>query len=544
MTVRLLVTVSIGDFIFMPKYMTWEPSRNRWVFQIRIPEFASAAFAGRSAIRQHLGDIPEAEARAKATQLAHNYKTIFERHRPVGNGPGIPVTTNQPEQLLLVDRNIIERFVATWRWEQAKALEARLDDLRKRPAADWDALEAELRATRSSAKEALRRRRNDFLEAVRGPMETRYRIRLQGDAGSMEELACTLNAERMAFLEQSLAIVDGSKGVESLYPDPQTLLPLQELWGDAPGQLLERWDARIRSINGTVNPKTRVKYQAIIRDVDFLLGRRPIQSLTKDDVEALKTLWSSRGNGDTTIIGKLNSLRSLLRPFDPTDRFKGIFHCARPARKPSGTRRLPFSQTQFAALLRELHSGKEADLMLVMLIFLLACRVEEAYQLGACDFASREYGWLVRLADHGDTGSGSARLKTSSSARHLPLRSRDFPELHAWLRKRIAEGGDIFPTGSRNRYGIRSGAAGKRINRLIQQLFPKDGRLVLQSLRNTASRVMRQADVDPRIRRRFLGHADDGIHDRHYDPARLLDARDLEPGSVALASFLLPIVGT
>ena len=526
----------------MPKYVTWEAARQRWVFQIHIPSPARHGFGGRIVVRKHLGNCEAPVAVAKGAQMARHYKRLFARYRP--SGEGASTTGKPPEQLFLVDDDIAVRVVATWRLEQAQAFETRFDALRTCPQSDWDALESELVEGHTEARDALRRQAGDLLAAVKASMEARYRIRLQGDEAMMTHLARALNTGRLCFIEDCLTVVRGTQGIDALRPAQDSLLPLRELWGDAPEELLERWLRQYGSTRRKVNPKTRDKYAAIIRDLDGLLGRRPVQYLGADDLDALKTLWTSRGNRDTTIIDKLTSLHSLLRPFLPADRLEALFTL--PTRSASRARRLPFTPTQLARLLERLGAEKKHgdDLMLVMLLVLLACRIEEACQLTAADLEPTDDGWLVRIADRRQTGSGSARVKNAASARRLPLRSRAFPALDRWLRARIAAGGFLFPGAGRNKYGIRSTAASRRINRVIRRLFPDDGRLVLQSLRNTAAQVLRRAAIDPRIRYRYLGHADGDIHRRHYDPGELLDAADLEPGSVALADFLLGTVGT
>lgn len=96
----------------------------------------------------------------------------------------------------------------------------------------------------------------------------------------------------------------------------------------------------------------------------------------------------------------------------------------------------------------------------------------------------------------------------------------------------------MFENASCNRHGIRSAAASQRLNRVLRKLIPGERRLVLQSMRNTIGQVLRRAHVDPRVRKRFLGHADTDIHDRHYDPAELLDDTDLLPATEAIVRWL------
>jgi len=471
----------------MPKYLTWEHKRRRWVFQIRIPVAVQPAFDGRTIIRKHLGDLPMPVAQARAQHLASHYQHLFAKWLAEHDNhqSTVPVHT----MVFVIDDNLIPRFVRT----------------------------------------------SDYFDDVRRSIEKTYRIRLHGDAVAFLALTQALNAERVRVLEESLEVVRGTKSVTSLYPDRESLLPLRELWGDPPSRLLDHWVTRTRHVGASVNPRTHDKYRSIVRDLDLILIRRPVQSLDRNDVEALSTLWASRNNGDKTIFDKLHILRSLLVPFSSNEQIAQLFSTVMAPRPSAQVKRIPFTANQLRKLLVELRArrtDKRDDLVLVMLIFLLAARIEEVYQLVGTDLTPVDCGWLVRIADHDQTGAGSARLKNANSARHLPLHSRDIPILERWLAERAASGGALFRHQSKNRYGNRSAAASKRLNRVIRRLFPNDKRLVLQSLRSTANRVMRQANVDPRIRRRFLGHADDNVHQRHYDPGELLDADDLEPGSI------------
>lgn len=96
----------------MPTYLTWEKGRLRWVFQTRIPENARAAFGGRSTIRVHLGDISEAEALARASHLAAQYKSLFNRHRKSKKKRKL---SDDASALFVLDTDMQQRAVSTWR---------------------------------------------------------------------------------------------------------------------------------------------------------------------------------------------------------------------------------------------------------------------------------------------------------------------------------------------------------------------------------------------------------------------------------------------
>lgn len=529
----------------MAKYLTWDKARRRFVFQKRIPEAVRAAFGGRAIIRIHLGDIPEAEAVARAAHLAAHYGTLIEQATNHTKSP----RHREPTVAIrfALDEEIAERFIQTWRMRTASDFAARLEPLRDAPESAWERLEEEIEASLQEARRCLRRCDDRPLAHALGSIQSDLNLRIEGSESVLVSFTHDFNGARVTFLTDCLAVVRGDMPVSALYPPLETQLPLVCLWGDPASVLADTWQARIVAAGGEVNLKTLDKYTAIARDLETILIRRPVQSLTETDIIALKSLWGARGNRAGTIQDKLSILLTLLRPFNVDDRLHGLFAHNSDGGQPRRAGRLPFTDAQARTFLGTVignPSVRREDQMLVALLILLGCRIEEIYQLQAADFTASENGWLVRLADRRQTGSGEASLKNTSSARCLPLHSGVFPELDAWLRERIEEGGLLFPEGSSNRYGIRSAAASKRLNRLLRALFPDDRRLVLQSTRSTANRAMRRAETDPRIRRRFLGHADADIHERHYDPGELLDDQDLQAGSAALAAFLRDVLGS
>lgn len=529
----------------MSKYLTWEKARQRWVFQMRIPESLQSAYGGRTTLRQHLGNIPESEAAARASQLAAHHKAVFEQHRSPAPKPNCTAATTEATLRFALSDDIAQRFIATWRMRRAHEFGQRLQLLRQASDEAWEQLEAEIEESLADARRCLRRGSVELQQQALASIQSDLNIRLEGGGPAMESLTDAFNTGRVAFLSDCLAVVRGDTPVSALAPAPEAQLPLIDLWGDPASRLAEDWKERVLSMGGRVKQKTLDKYQAIAADLGTVLTRRPVQSLTKADVDALKKLWKKKGNSSGTINQKRLILLSMLRPFDCNGRFEELLAHTRTGASAPQAARLAFTNAQIRQFLGTIignPSVRRDDQMLVALLILLGTRIEEVFQLRGADFAPTADGWLVRFADRHQTGSGDASLKNSTSARRLPLQRGAFSELDSWLEERIADGGYIFPNGSENKYGTRSDAAGKRLNRLVRALFPDDRRLVLQSTRCTANRTMRRAETDPRIRRRFLGHADTDIHDRHYDPGEQLDDQDLEAGSAALAAYLRDVL--
>lgn len=531
----------------MPRYITWEASRGRWTFQLRIPDYARPHFGGRTTIRRHLGAIEEPLAAAKASQLADHFKAIFDQYNPASRAVdhGIRGAADTRVSFLL-DANIGARFIATWQMRESRRFRERIDSFRSASEAAWSQWEGELTKSWEKARTDLRRRDTAILNHAIGEIQDELNVLLDGTPDAFTDLAEEFNSARVRFLADCLDVIRGGRSVNSLSPDRTAQLPLTCLWGDPASRLVEHWEARSKATRGFVNPKTCEKYTGITEDLASILGRRPVQVTSESDLKALIKLWSKRGNGGITINDKLRTLRSLVRPFDKTLRISGIVTGLMTKAEIPHAARLPFTDHQlsmFADVVFHDPKVREDDKILVALMLLLGARIEEIFQLRAEDLDPAPYGWTVRFADHRQTGHGEAELKNNASARRLPLSRGVIPALDRWLDDRLTVSGYLLPNGSRNRYGIRSAAAGQRLNRLLRKLFPDDRRLVLQSTRNTAGRVMRRSHTDPRVRHRLLGHADIGIHDNHYDPAELLDDEDLMSGATAIAAHLSGLLG-
>ena len=524
--------------------------RQRYIFQIRIPDAVSAHFAGRTMIRIHLGNIPHDEAVARATQLATHYKTLFIQQKGALKKSGTVQTRTRPDTLirLQIDAKMASRFIATWKMKQSTLFKQRLNKLRDAPTADWDKLEQELLNNKKQALECLRRHNLiEFKNAV-STLESELSFRLEGSENAVDDFALDFNSAHVAFVSECLGVLAGNQAIRSLFPQKNRQLPLVELWGDPASYLPEHWQESIQSREGYVNPKTLNKYKNIASDLGFILTRRPVQSITKADIDALKVLWRNRGNETNTIDDKLKILRTQIRPFDQGARIQTLITETVSVGAPAPrAKRLPFSKTQLCAFIQAISASNAItmdDEMLFYLMLLTGARLEELYQLQAADITPKEGGgWTLRIADHRQTGQGVTVLKNATSSRHLPLLQGVLPSLDAWLAARLESDGYIFIEASHNQYGDRGAAASKRLNTLLRKMFPDDRRLVLQSTRNTISQVMRRAEIDPRVRRRFLGHADRDIHDRHYDPGELLDGHDLESASVAIAAFIRGALG-
>lgn len=517
-----------------PKYLTWDKTRLGWVFQIRVPDYARTRLEGKTTIRERLKETDAPSAAAAAELRASHYKNLFKQYEPSTKKRGSQASEITVVEFI-IDGDICRRFVATWKSTQCAMFEERYIALRNSPHHIWDEWENEVADRIRDAREQARRHQTSEFKAALEAIESRLHIRHKGN---LDSLIQHFNAARVRFLEECLDAIRGEIPVCGLYPDITEQLPLIDLWGTPAAQVPEHWASRVDSTCSLLNLRTMDKYKNICKDLARVMKRRPVEMITHADLRALTTLWSARKNKPTTINDKLAILQSLLAPFIQDERLNTLFKQMFTGIQEPRAARKAFTDTNTQSITVKLlndPSVRTDDVMLWNLMNLLGTRLEETYQLTANDFEADDHGWIVRFADHRQTGSGTARLKNARSARHLPLRRGTIPALDEWLTARLAAGGYLFPDGSQNKYNTRSSAASKRINRRIRLLFPDDNRLVLQSTRCTANKIMREADIDTRLRRRTLGHTCNNAHDKHYDHDDGLDGCELRQATDSIA---------
>lgn len=526
----------------MPAHVTYEKARPRFLFQIRVPSYARDAFNGRKIIKKSLGDISRSEAEVLGAQLAQEYKRIFNELKKA-SAPAEPSALQKSPQVdFALDREMNARIIATFRQREAEAFQARWVAMRDASDEAWHTFETALQDSLLQARRDLRQQSRKPLDRIVSEIQADLNIKFHGTDQSWESLTHDFNAARISLIEDCLSAVQGRISINDLFPSPLSQIPLVELWGHHALETVETWKERKISVKGYVKGKTYDKYRAIARDLSQVLTRRPVESMTNHDLNSLLTLWRSQGNRAKTLKGKVGLLKTLLKPYDADRRLRELIDDLPAIQAESGGGRIPFSEGQMRTFFNQTltsDSVRRDDKMLLLMMGLLATRLEEVYQLTSADLERTPYGWLVRFVDSEQSGNGDSELKTSQSARRIPIHTQKlFPELDSWLNKRSEAGGYLFPEGSRSKYGIRSSAASKRLNRILRKLFPADRRLVLQSTRNTAAAIMRRGGTDQRVRRRFLGHADNNIHDRHYETGELLDEHDLDAGARRIVEYL------
>lgn len=491
-------------------------------------------------IREHIGrvdeDIAAAYARRRTAELDAMFTSLRASHPAAAPQHG-------PLERFTLDMSLFPRFLATHRDRRLREFEDELHALQQTSSSDWEAFASRLRAKRSKAKQDFRSAGQENLRQAIADLEKALHVRIQVDPSAEAQIVTAFNNSEIGLWNDCLAILEGEGLLHELFPDPKEKLPLIELWGDSALELATRWHERRTAVGDMIRQKTYSKYQKIAADLGAVLGRRPVQVIGRPDLLVLVQLWQSRGNKPKTIHDKATILKSLLRPYLPHHVLDSLFHDLIGRISSQTASRLPFSAsqlTQYLEILRLRPSVSADDIRCVELMILTGARLEEIYQLTAADLQRTEYGWLIRIADSRETGNGEATTKTSTSARILPLVIPEAlsAELDPWLSNAVDRGGFLFADASTNRFGIRSAAISKRLNRVLREVVPDEKRLVLQSLRNTAGQTLRRQAVDPRVRRRFLGHSDADLHDRHYDPGELLDENDLFPAADAISQWI------
>lgn len=524
------------------KFLTYETQRKRFVFQLRIPADLRQHFAGRTTIRKSLGSIPQEAAEVRVQELASQHLAEFGRLRNANPPSSQPLPNAIP--LKCTERTGVQ-LAYTWQLHAAAALKNELARLQDATTTEWDMVIVNAQAELVEIREHLRRSNTRSFSDELASLEQAHGFVLDVGQTDVAVLSRQFHATRVEYLAKALQVLSGTLDVEAVTPTGNALLPLVQLWGTRVLELPERWADSKRSIGLSPNLKTLDKYRLLARDCDAVLGGRPVESLDDDDLAALKEHWRSRGNGGSTIVGKLDQLLQLVQQLGQDGRIEKVFVNARPVRGKLKTKRLPFTQEQVSEWVRALagdDSISDDDRILAYLLLLTGARLEELCQLTVDDISISENCWQIRIAD-GTQIETDATIKNTVSARRLPVPIGIIPSVDDWLELRIHSHGQLFPELTPNKYGELSNAVGKRLNRRLRSLLGPDRRLVLLSSRPTVNRVMRRAGIDPRVRYRQLGHADVGIHDRHYDAAEHFDDADLLPAATTIAHWLAAALG-
>lgn len=505
------------------KHLTYEKSRERFVFQIRVPLDVAQAFGGRTHIKVALGRIDEATAIAKAQQLREHWAKKFEAARRRRARPA-KATGDQPTVSLTLDESLFQRTVVTRRLITLGALQQSLGALRQADDDAWDVAVIEAEEWLKGARRRLVRGVTDDAKQALEDIAVSYGVVLKHNDCDFQAFAELINADTAALAAAWLAALNGEAGLEGLHPKPSDLLPLTRFYGTPAAALVSAWQDRLKLVGKETRPKTVAKYASIVNDLAAVLGETPVEALSEGQVAALLTLWQERGNASSTIVAKLTTVITLVAPIaaDAAARCRAML----PRTRIDKAKRLPLTAAQLQKV-REAVVADEVttddDTMLVDLMMLTGARLGELMQTRVADVSWHDGLWHIKLGGHED-----AVLKTITSHRTVPVRTAHTPELERWLTHRTSTAASsvfLFAEARADSLGCFGGAESKRLNRVIRSIH-NDKRIVLESIRNTVARTLRAEGVDPRVRRAILGHTDVDIHERHYDPEALMTIED------------------
>lgn len=505
------------------KHLTYEKSRERFVFQIRVPLDVAQAFGGRTHIKVALGRIDEATAIAKAQQLREHWAKKFEAARCRRSRP-ILATSGHAKVSLTLDESLFQRTVATRRLITLDTLQQKLGALRQADDDAWDVAVREAEAWLKGARRRLVRGVTDDARQALEDIAASYGVMLKHNDCDFQAFAELINADTVALAAAWLAALNGEAGLEALHPQSCDLLPLTRFYGTPAAALVSAWQDRLKLVGKETRKKTVAKYTSIINDLAAVLGETPVEALSECQVAALMTLWQERGNGASTIVTKLSTVITLvaLVSANAAARCRAML----PRTRIDRAKRLPLTAAQLQKV-REAVVADEVttddDTMLVDLMMLTGARLGELMQLRVGDVTQHDGLWHLKIGGHAD-----AVLKTVTSYRTVPVSTTQTPELERWLSLRThtaAPSEFLFRDAQADGFGCFGGPESKRLNRVIRSLHD-DRRIVLESIRNAVARTLRAEGVDPRVRRAMLGHADVDIHERHYDPEALMTVED------------------
>ena len=515
-------------------FLTYELKRKRFVFQRRVPKALQAHFEGRSLIRVHIGDVPRQEAEEQARQLAKQWEARFAaKSRKSGSR-----TAREARHIVVIlEASLAQRLASTWAAMELEAFATQIETARSGAKGQWKTLHANIgRQIKMSRLALLHADSEPFTKAI-AAIGARESLTIKITPGERDALVDHFNERAVRLALDMQRVLSGDASVCGLMPPRADWLPLTRFAGTGAADLPARWTKSLSVLRKAANPKTLDKYQRIAADLQAVLGERPVELLEPAHVEKTLARWRSRDNGPSTIADKTAILAQLVGMVSKTA--AELFHQSIPRTNLHRARRKPFSERQLRRFIEEIRRDprlSDDDRFLLYLMVLTGARLSELLRLHADDLTRTADGWCLRFAN-----SAEDPLKTNCSERELPIDVSGVPELERWLVERAVARGRLFPLSRPDRFGCYGAAESKRLNRCLRRIV-SDRRLVLQSTRNSAGQTLRREGVDPRVRRRYLGHSDVDLHEKHYDPAELLGPDDLQPVAPVLARYLLGLL--
>lgn len=393
--------------------------------------------------------------------------------------------------------------------------------------ADWSRLVDALEELHDAVRMLVRTGDQCLVGSALRAQERTHRCQFVLGSGIEQRMAPELNLVVTRTVGLWKEVAQGLEVVQRVLPTVGPLLPLTSIWGHAIEECHALWSGRRRRGYSAMR-----KTQAIAYQMSQVLGRCPVECMSRKHVEQFVENLRRDGNAVTTVQNKLGLLAGMVRPFAPPEANVGLadLRLTRTVLEALRQKRQPLSEEQLGKFLGQIfrdQSLRNDDRVVVALTALSVSRIDEIASLETKDLEWDGECWLIKITLSAEEmeairawlpeGTRLEGLKGPASKRTIPLYADTVPGLHERLLELSNSPGALFKHLTKSVSGGKAAAIGQRINRRVRECFGEDCPIVFESLRNTGSPKMRRAGIDHDVRRVFLGHAPLDLHGTHYE---------------------------
>ncbi len=267
------------------------------------------------------------------------------------------------------------------------------------------------------------------------------------------------------------------------------------------GKVAEKWAEERKPA-----PKTVLEAKSTVQQFEQVIGKRPIEAISKKDIVAYKEhLLKAEGrNGKPLAAGSVQKRVNLVKTILEYAAANDIIP-ANPGRGvtiPKGqSERLPFTTDELDILFssNNLPDNKTYQLLMLMALY-SGARLGELAQLRGTDIRREDGVWCMSIDDQ----DPNQRIKTGSSRRLVPLHPGI--EIVGILNQAKRNPERLFPNLTFDPLQGFGKQASKDINRHIRK-FVKDQRKVFHSFRHTFKDLCRNAGIPEDVHDQLTGHA-------------------------------------
>lgn len=291
--------------------------------------------------------------------------------------------------------------------------------------------------------------------------------------------------------------------------------------------IIDGWAAEAKPKQKTIDAQRAVAQWFYDRT-----SRKPVSTITRQDVLAFKAKLVSEGQTPANIKTKLSRLRTLLQwaadnGFADDNVGRGVsIKAPRSDRKPFDLPALTaiFSSPIYSKGLRPTQGRGEAAFWLPLLALFTGARLEELGQLRPSDVVHLSFPnfdghesatWFIKIVSAVDD-EHSTQLKTVKSERSIPLH----PELERLgfvtfvQNARTLQAGRIFHELSPGPYGKLTHKWGQWFSHYLRITCGiTDRRMTFHSFRHTFADYARRPEIPESLQRSLLGHTGKDVHD-------------------------------